>query len=251
MPFGQLFNYRQPWTLIKLDPPPDVIVGQFRAEEYREDVRTSWAELPVPKREEPHLQWVRGESDIGTFNAQLWAENIAIDVQSDLDKLKAAVKPDPLLARPPQFRFIWGRIEYVCIIESIGGITYTDLWPDGRIKGARLELTLRRVELQLVVPATGVPLPTTRYRPVVRGDLYESIAQIEYEQPNYGVFLRQDATVAFPGPGYVVPVLDRRHYIRRPLEPVSYSLGSEDDAVAVRQALFDDRGKSRFLPHVY
>jgi len=242
------------WMLVRTDLPliGDTIQGQFQAEEYTEEVSTNWADIPIPKRTAPNIQWVRGEAEVGSFRATLWAETLGRSIDSDISKLKAATKRDDTLARPPQFQFVWGGITFPCVVLSVGGIRYNDLWADGRVRGATLEITLRRLEDPLPLSPTdpSAPVPSTRYRPALHGDTYESLARREYDNPNLGVFVRQDNLIAFPGPGDIVPMPAVRNFIRRARVPQAYSLGNDDPATAARQALFDEYAAPVTVPFV-
>ena len=242
------------WMLVRLDLPliGDTIQGQFQAEDYNEEVSTVWATVPIPKRSSPHIQWVRGDEETATFRVTLWAETLGRSIDSEIQKLKDARKRDDYLGRPPQFQFVWGTITYTCVVLSVGGVRYTDLWADGRVRGATLELTLHRLEDPLPLSPTdpSAPLPSTRYRPALQGDTYESLALREYDDPLPGIFVRQDNLIAFPRPGDVVPMPPRRSFLRRARLPQAYSLGNDEPAKAARQALFDDHKAPVLVPFV-
>ena len=242
------------WMLVRIDfpLPGDTITGQFQAEEYSEEVSTVWATVPIPKRSAPHLQWVRGEQETASFRATLWAETLVDNVQSTIDKLKTARKRDDALGRPPQYYFIWGGMVYLCVVLSIGGVRYNDLWADGRVRGVTFDITLQKVEDTLPIAPTdpSAPSPSTRYRPALQGDTYEALALREYNDPNLGVFVRQDNLIAFPGPGDVVPMLPKSSFLRRARAPRSYALGTDEPAATAKQALFDDYAAPVTVPFV-
>jgi hypothetical protein len=242
------------WMLVRLDLPTigDTIQGQFQAEDYTEEVSTVWADVPIPKRTAPHIQWVRGDAEIASLRVTLWAETLGRSIDGDIQALKDARKRDDFLARPPQFQFVWGLITFPCVVMSVGGIRYNDLWADGRVRGATLELTLRRLEDPLPLSPTdpSAPSPSTRYKPALQGDTYESLALREYDDPNLGVFVRQDSLLAFPGAGAVVAMMPARSFLRRARAPLAHSLGASDEATAVRQALFNDHAAPVLVPFV-
>jgi hypothetical protein len=243
------------WMLVRTDPPTigETIQGQFQAEDYTEEVSTVWASVPIPKRSAPHVQWVRGEEEISTFSATLWAETIGRDISGEIAALKAAIKRDDFLTRPPQFTFIWGSIRIpTVVVLSIGAVKYDDLWADGRVRGARFEITLQQLLDPLPLSATdpSAPSPSTRYRPALHGDTYESLALRQYNDALLGVFVRQDSLIAFPQPGDVVPMPSARTYLRRARLPQAYALANDDPAKAARQMLFDDYSAPVRVPFV-
>ena len=241
------------WTLTRVDAPRgDKITGQFVAQEFSEEISTTWVSLPIPRRVYPHEQWVRGEAETATFIARLWAEKFTNDVLKDVNKIKATIAPDTKLGRPPIWRFAWGQIEFDCVVTSLGGVRYDELWADGRIKGVSFPLTLRKIGDPLSLSPTDPSKPPhlSRYKPVVEGDTFESLAAGQYGQGMLGVFLRQDSLVAFPRPPAIVRLPDAKHYRRRPLEPKSFALGGDPLAVAARQAALNEREAALEMPFV-
>lgn len=241
------------WTLTRVDPPRgEKITGQFVAEEFTESLSTSWVSLPIPRRVFPHEQWVRGEVETATFIARLWAEKGTDDISKGIKKLKATVAPDAKLGRPPIYRFAWGQIEFDCVVTSLGGITYEQLWADGRVKGVSFPISLRKIgdPLSLAPTDPSKPPHLSRYKPIVDGDTYESIAALHYGQPGLGVFLRQDGASAFPAPPTVVRLPSAGHYRRRRMEPRAYALGDDPPAKAARLAAIEARNTPIDLPFV-
>lgn len=247
------------WQLVQLDGDfkGEVVEGQFMAENYVEAVSTRWAEVAIPRRTGPHLQWVRGDMDVGTFDARIWNPS-PVDflankkVDGGIAILRRAVLPDTTLGRPPRFRFVWGVIEYDCVVEAIGDVRFDELWSDGSIKGVTFRLTLLKLYLDLPITPTdpSAPLKLSRYRPMLRGDTYESLALREYDRPDVGIFLRQDATVAFPVAGKIIKLPKASHFATRRRVPKSYALGESTVAANARRTLFDTRGGSVDLPHI-
>lgn len=241
------------WSLTRVDPPRgDRIKGQFPAQEYTEEVSTTWQTIPIPRRAVPHEQWVRGEVEAATLVVRVWAGDAFKDVRQDVDKIKGLVRPDPALGRPPIYRFAWGSIEYDCIVESVGGVRYEELWPDGRIKGATFALTLRRIGDPLALAPTDPSAPPhlSRYLPAKRGDTHEAMALGQYNNPMLGVLVRQDGVVAFPLAGQVVRFPRASYYRRREIAPKAYALGGDSAAVTARRELLNDRSRATTMPFV-
>lgn len=195
------------WMLIRLDPPllGDTIVGQFQPEEYSKPAGAKWATQAIPRRVESHIQWTGSVDRVATFDAIFWAEAWPNDVSLDISRMEGTVDEDPILGRPPRYRFVWGGQSFDCVVLSLGGPTILDHWADGRPRGAlfRPELRELRATLDLAPTDPSAPVPSTRY--VVAGDLdtWETVAQREYGDPNMGAVARQGQTVAFPLSGQV------------------------------------------------
>lgn len=260
MPIGLFFvdELRTPppirWRLVRLDPPAvgQMIEGQFQAERYVESASTTWGRLAIPKREAPHIVWIRGEEETSTFGARLYSVDPARDIKAEIAAIKSTIKPDPLLGRPPQWRFVWGQIQLDCVVESVGDVRYDELWQDGRIKGVSFAITLLKVPEALPISPTDPSAPEhlSRYKPIVSGDTYESLARSQYQDPMIGVLLRQEALKAFPKPGDTVRLPNARHFLRKPRRPSAYALGDADAARAARTQHFDSYSGGREMPFI-
>lgn len=270
-----------PWRLIRIDPPVEVFEAQFLPEEYSEDVATEWGEVKIPRREEPILQWLAGAAETATFTARFFdtggfsanaatAQGLnALGVRSlrqppastdgilsrnvarDVAALRKAIRRDPKLGRPPRFTFEWGEsVRYDCVIQSLGGVKYGEMWRFGQIRDVTFQITLRKIgadfDLERVDP-TAKPHDSL-HKAMPQGGTYEALAAREYGSPTIGVFLRQRNTAAFPRPGELVrlPAVDRFTRLRR--EPQAFALSEDPRAAAARLAAIDDRTGSREMP---
>lgn len=268
-----------PWRLIRLDPPYEVFTAQYMPEGYTETVSTNWGDLPVPRREDPLLQWIRGEAETVAFTARFFntgalqvdellgvsASQLATpdvvqtegsnalgrDVVRDLAVLRKLVKVDPRLGRPPQWTFEWGReIRFDCVVQSIGGLQIGELWRDGRIRDVTAQIALRKIgapfNLERIDPSKAPH--DSLYRQMQLGGSYEAMAAREYGKPAYGVFLRQRNVAAFPQPGDLVRLPEADRFARMRREPASFALSDDPRARAARLAAIDARTGSRDLP---
>jgi len=268
-----IFGTQAEWSLTRIDEPAgDTIVGQFRPEDLTESASAKYATTNVPMSTKPYVQWVGGNLRSFSFKAQFWnkrtlggaldalgveiPDNPIIsgpyDVEKTLTQLRKAMAPDPGLQRPPRWRFEYGNITADVVIGSLGGIRYTEVWPDGRVKGASLQIELIETPTPTLPKVTdlSIPLHMSRHKPVVRGDTYESLARVEYGSPLYGVLLRQENVKAFPVSGDTVRLPDRAFFRGSSLEPVSYALSSAPSAEATRRDLLESRGSTREMPFV-
>lgn len=242
------------WVLVRFDPPNagETFEGQFRAESYSEDVSTNWAELVIGQRTEPAIQWTHGDGDGCRFRATFYAGTAVDSIEDKIDALKAAIRPDASLKRPPRFLFAWGRQTRVVVIRSLGGIAYEDLWSSGRAKRVTFDVDLRIVRDSLELEPTDPSKPPhkSRWRPVARGETFESIAATTYGDPMFGVLLRQDSAVAFPRPGERFRLPNARNFAGQAFSPRAYALGDSEAARAALSALFDDRARGGEIPAV-
>jgi len=268
-----IFGTRVEWSLTRIDDPEgDVIKGQFRPEDLTENASVSYATSNVPMSTAPYIQWTGGNLRTFKFRAQFWnkrtlggamdalgidvPDNPIItgpyDVEKELKRLRQAMQPDKNLRRPPRWRFEYGNISADVVINSLGGIRYSEVWPDGRIKGANLEVELIEVPTPTLPKTTDLSIPPhmSRHRPVVQGDTSESLARTEYGSPLYGILLRQENTKAFPTAGDTVRLPERSFFRGATLEPASYALSSTDAAEAARRDLLESRGATKEMPFV-
>lgn len=183
----------------------ETIVGQFSPQNFRKDLSGKLAEMPSVGKQNPVIQWIHGLTEVVTFQARLWAHDKDDDaVEARLARLEKLVKqtdedpsiPGGKFAPPPVCSFSWGFDPSLqmedCLVESIGGITYDEIRPDGTLRGATLQITLKRFEEVTLVPTDPtVQERNTRIRRAKKGDTYESIALDEYGDPMFGVLLRQ------------------------------------------------------------
>lgn len=226
------------WKLIPIDGQNNsaTIKGQFIPEDYTEHLATVWNDLEIPTRIEPLMQWAHGEAETTSFTTRLWAETMLDNVGDQIDAIRAAVIPLQAYGRPPLYWFQWGKLGYKVLVMSVGGIRFTELWPDGRVKGVQFQITLRRWNDTLTIKELDPTAPVTKslHKPIVQYDTYESLAGRYYGDPMIGVLLRQESLVAFPKPGSMVALADLTLYQNRLIEPVAYALGNSAAAKAAR-----------------
>jgi hypothetical protein len=242
------------WTLSDLDRGVD-IVGQFTPQNVRKTVSGGLVQGGSVGRDFPIVQWVRGELEVITFTARLWAKDSTdLTVSDRLVKLENLVRRASDLKRPPICSFSLGSLATLsvdCLVKSLGGVAYDEVRPDGTLRGASLQITLWRYE-EVTLKATdpSVPESMTRIRRSRKGDTYESIALAEYADPGLGVLLRQ-LTPRVAG----MPLADLRakdpvhmypeaHLLTLPIEPQFHAFRSgpgNEAAEERRRELFDAR----------
>lgn len=242
------------WQLVRMDLPVigDTICGQYQAQGYSENVASRWGTLTLPGRVAPIQRFSHGEARTAQFEARVYAETQADDVQAWIDHLKSSVEPDAYLGRPPRWRWVCGRTSYPCVVLSLGGISYDEHWPDGRVKGAAFTIAIARDDYELGLEPTDPTKPPrlSSSKPVSRGATYESMARERYGEASVGVFLRQDSEAAFPGPGVVVRMPSRSYFTGRLLEPVATPFLNDAAAAATRAGRIEARSGAAEMPLV-
>jgi hypothetical protein len=247
------------WLIVDLDRKED-IVGQFIPQSVSKTVAADIAVGKSVNRDYPILQWISGELEEISFQAKLWATDSTDSVEERLLRLENLVRRNSDLKRPPVCCFAWGGLETLqmdCLVKSIGGVTYDEIRDDGTFRGATLSITLMRYEeVQWKVTDPSVPEKFTRIRRAKRGDTYEALAQDEYGNPLLGVLLRQ-LNPRTPGmlladlrPRDPVHVYPEEHLLTLPVQPEFHAFRSGsgyEKAEEVRRALFDRRGRDRYV----
>lgn len=242
------------WILTDLDRSRDV-VGQFVPQNVTKAVAGELGEASSVNRDHPIQQWVRGQTEVVTFRARLWAtDQEDVSLEDRLVRLENLVRRNSDLKRPPICEFSWGglgTLQMECLVQSLGGVRYDEVRPDGRLRGVSMSITLRRYErITLTATDPSVPETFTRIRRARRGDTYESIALDEYADPELGIKLRQ-LNPRLPGmrladldPRDPVHVFPEEHLLTLPLQPEFHAFRSgpgNEAAEQVRRELFDAR----------
>lgn len=171
------------------------ISGQFTPQNVQHTIGSRIADVSGFSRENPLIQWIGGTLEVFSFQARFWSEHSGSNTTRDkLETLKLLKKPHSPLNRPPLTRFFWGTVipgGMPCLVESIGGIAYDEIRPDGSPRGATCNITLKRFTRFTIDRVTISPVERTPIHVVRSGDTYESIAQQRYGDPLLGVSLRQ------------------------------------------------------------
>lgn len=259
------------WILTDLDRGED-IVGQFIPQNVTKTVSARYAEVPTLGRQNSILQWLHGVTETITFTAKLWSHHKEdFTVEEKLERLENLVKRQADLphdgndpkGRPPVCRFQWGFDKTLnfeqCVVESIGGITFDEVRTDGSLRGATLQISLKRYDpVTLKVTDPSKPDSQTRIRLAKKGDTYESIALDEYGNPELGVPLRQlnpriarmelaDLNAQDP-----VHVFSEDYLLTKPIQPEFHAFKSgrgNELAEARRREIFDDRDGDQFTTY--
>lgn len=169
--------------------------GQFTAQQVQHNIGAKITENAGFSRQSPIISWVGGNADSFTFQARLFSEHEDdLSPRKKYEIMKALMKRDEQLGRPPLVLFFWGNLipdGFKCMIESIGNISYDELTNAGNFRGATLNISLKKwTEFKI----EQVPISSTERTPVYivkDGDTYEMIAYRMYGDPLLGVLLAQ------------------------------------------------------------
>jgi len=206
------------WSL-KNNDTKEVVSGQFLPTDYTENISAQYGEFSTVNIQDPFPQWISGNAETATFKIRIFSFDAASTVKENIQILRTATRKDAKLNRPPIFTFTYGlEIAYLCFVQVVGGIRYDEVTSDGFIRGATLDITLRRLEdlpddesiaqfkadkgvisgVKKVLKLSGlINIPggslhaKGRTVLVKEGDTFESIAQREYSNALQGDILRR------------------------------------------------------------
>lgn len=254
------------WHLLVMEDAPSVdlhagdrIYGQFTPQEFNEDLSATVPEVGGFSRSNPIVQWVGGSVETLSFTARLFSEHrddtTAQDKYEQLKLLRQALPPRN---RPPITNFFWGNAfpgGVPCFVQSLGGVKYDEIRPDGSIRGVTLSITLKKFYPYRVIRNVQSPVEQTPQHVVRDGETYEMIAARHYGDPLIGVVLRRMnprfPMVAWAPSGLVdlasndmIKLYDRADVTRVRIKPTSH-LFDEDSQVSsdIRRYYFEVRGK--------
>jgi len=214
------------------------VTGQFAISDggLTEDVGTNWETFGGFARPWEMLEWSHGVNGRFQFEAMFYEVPTLLftsggigmsgPIIEALDNLRKLCQKDDALMRPPICQFTWGsEISAQVVVDSICGIKYGELRPDGTLRWFSCQLTL----LKYYAPGTS-STGETLYRFAKARDTYETIARDVYKNPILGVNLRRlapskpDLTA-----GDIVKVPNQRKpYIRESVAPASVVFSQVD-----------------------
>ena len=193
-------------------------------------------------------------SAVGLAASEAQRFGIGVDqsslVKDQIDKLKRMVRRDNALGRPPICQFDYGsEISMLCVVQSIGGIQYDDIQSNGLLRGATLQITLRKFVQAAIEENDAATLESsTLFRFAKQGDTFDSLGRRFYGNPLKGVNLRFINLTITPEPqaGDLVKVLEPSNsQITRKVVPRSIPFQStaavtqlKVDKLAARQGAF-------------
>lgn len=260
------------WHLLVMEDAPsanltagDRIYGQFSPQEFTGNYGANVPEAGGFSRTHPLINWVGGNVETFTFQARLWSEHskdqTARDKFEELKKFKQSLPP---MNRPPLVHFFWGNAfpgGIPCFIESLGGVKFDEIRPDGTIRGLSLNISLKRYTPPRIVRNVESPTEQTPVHTVKNGETYEMIAYRRWGDPMLGVVLRR-MNPRFPMERWAprgfadlntneqIKLYDRGELTKERIKPASHIFDEDDQISAdIRRYYFEKRGrKTAILP---
>jgi len=227
------FSSNTLWRLVNTDDGDKTYVGQFVPDRVREDDSTEWRTVVPVGSASGITQWAGSSPREFQFNARIWASDSLTSVKETLEELRALMKRDDSLGRPPICIFNWGtEIEMRCVVTSIGRIRYDRIQSNGNIRGAWLRIQIREHHaFAFVETDPSKPEPETKIHPSKDGDTFESIAEREYGDAAKGVYLRQRHPEQHDqiDDGAKIHVYDRTNVAKQTLNPYSHVFRNFDN----------------------
>ena len=252
MGIADLFLQSVTWRLTSLDFPGKVIEGQFPPTGLSEDISANYAVMETLGREQPILQYQRGELDKITFGAKVFARHQGLfgagadDIEDLVFEIRQLPRRNIDLNRPEIWDFTLGDTDNLlmtCVVKSVGGVRYDRLRPlDGSLRGVDFQIELWRYE---------------PYSADLTGSANESLVIARLSNESFEFIANKiygDAIIGEPlrrrHPDKVVPV--NGDLIRLPpkakltvgfvLEPASVALKPSEATDALRREFLDLRG---------
>lgn len=217
--------------------------------DFTEDgVGSDYAEATSLNRPFPIRQFVKGKQRVYSFEAMLFADSVGSNIDKDVDALRRAATRDDDLGRPPIWEFFWGPINEVVVVDSVGGIKYGRLRPDGTFRDARFNLQLsvyNQFDIKLTDPDAR-PHDTVYYI-AQDGDTWERIAARQYNSALLGDFLRRryPSMPGAPTPGTILRLPDKAKMADLIVTPESIPLKRTAEGLALAREMFRLRGGVR------
>ena len=239
------------------------IVGQFTPQQITQNIGANIPEAGGYGRNSPIIQWIGGQLRTFTFQARLFSRHRDDSTaEQKLQELEYLMEAHPGLGRPPLVTFFWGIAipdGFPCFVESLGGINYDEIRPDGSLRGVTLSITLKRwkqFRFELVVPNRAESTPV---HVVAHGETYEMIAYHHYGDPLLGVLLRQmnsrspmvkraPRSMADLSPGEEVKIYPVRDMRRLSIRPQCHVLRTNTRVTADNRRYFFELRSTEIAP---
>ena len=164
----------------------DPISVLFNPEQYTVEKSNQFASLAIPGRDNPIIQFVRGESE--TLNLDIFFDTYTYcegeDVTIYTDKISKLLMIKGTIHAPPVCSFHWGDFSFVGIIEKLSK-RFTMFREDGTPVRASLSLSFKQFTTEEEPRES--PLESadrTKKHTVIEGDSLWQIAATEYGNPS-------------------------------------------------------------------
>ena len=156
----------------------------FNPTEYSMEKSNEFASVNIPGLESPMLQFSRGNLETLTMDLFFDSYEENKDVRTDYTtKITDLLKIDPDIHAPPILRFVWGSLNFTCVLSSVTK-KFTMFRSDGIPVRATLSVTFN--EYRTEVSAKENPKKSsdrTKTYTIKQGDSLWAIAAREYGDP--------------------------------------------------------------------
>jgi len=163
----------------------DEVPVKFFPSEYTLEKSNEFASINIPGLESPVLQFVRG--GLGTLSMDLFFDSYeeGRDVREYTDKVTNLLKIDPELHAPPVLKFIWGDLNFTCVLTRASR-KFTMFLNNGIPVRATLSVSFSQfmTESDLKASPTHSPDKTRAYT-IKQGDNLWGIAAKMYGDPAF------------------------------------------------------------------
>lgn len=248
------------WTLTSLDDGT-VIQGQYRPQDFAENVGGMWSTTGTVGLDQPVLQFIRGELETITFQAKVWAEHGGdantqpANIKEMVDKIRNLPRIDRTLKRPHVWTLTWtDEYQADVVVRSVGGIKYDAARPEGltpsSFRGVLFSMDLARYVQYDAKQLIGAAESLIIY--VKEGETYESLALRLYGDPSLGDSLRRrnpDKLVLTSGDRLHLPpkATMRREQSNTPASSVLRSGANQSELLAATLAKRSVRRRTHLL----
>lgn len=172
------------------------IWGQYVPQQISQKIEAKIGEAGGFSRNHPIINWLGGALREVSFQARLFSNHSQdFSARDKIRLLELLMEKHSPLGRPPLVRFYWGdsiQGGMRCFVSTLGGISYDEVRTDGSIRGATLNITLKRFEQYRFQQTVANVMERTPTHVVKDGETYEMIAYRHYNNPMLGVSLRQE-----------------------------------------------------------
>jgi nucleoid-associated protein YgaU len=118
------------------------ITVRFNPSEYQIQKNNQFAEMGIPGLGSSLMQFVRGSAQTLTLELFFDTTDSKRDVRRETKQVVNLMKLDKSTHAPPRLVFIWGTLEFPCILESVNQ-RFTYFGNDGKPLRANLSVTFK------------------------------------------------------------------------------------------------------------
>jgi hypothetical protein len=187
----------------------------FNPAEYSIQKSNQYAETPLLGLPTPIRQFTSGGAEVLTLDLFFDTYERGEDVRLHTEKVAGLLRIDPDLHAPPTLKFIWGKLEFKCVLEQVTK-KFTMFLADGVPVRATLSVTFKEYKT-IQEQLTSRPLQSadrTKRRVAREGDSLWLIAAQEYDDPALWRPIADENELAnprflTPGMELTIPPLER------------------------------------------